>query len=187
MFNLGHEVVGLVERIKNRLGVYLLLDCSSSMEGEPIEAVRQGIRALLFELRQDYQVSSCAWVSAFCFHSVAQRMSPLLPLQAFREPKIVAGGTSLFGEALQLLLECLVSENAGGEGWRPLVFVFTDGRFCDDWQENAQKLCQQALVIACCAGSQGAKQSLHKLTDRLLMLNTVAPGDFAAHFELIGS
>lgn len=33
-----------------RLPVYLLLDCSGSMMGEPIEAVRQGVKALLSEL-----------------------------------------------------------------------------------------------------------------------------------------
>ena len=34
-----------------RLPVYLLLDCSGSMSGEPIEAVKQGIKALLSELK----------------------------------------------------------------------------------------------------------------------------------------
>ena len=32
-----------------RLPVYLLLDTSGSMNGEPIEAVRQGVKALLTE------------------------------------------------------------------------------------------------------------------------------------------
>ena len=36
-----------------RLPVYLLLDCSGSMSGEPIEAVKQGIKALLSELEND--------------------------------------------------------------------------------------------------------------------------------------
>ena len=33
-----------------RLPVYLLLDCSGSMMGDPIEAVRQGVKALLLDL-----------------------------------------------------------------------------------------------------------------------------------------
>ena len=40
-----------------RLPVYLLLDCSGSMTGEPIEAVRQGVKALLSELRGDPQAT----------------------------------------------------------------------------------------------------------------------------------
>ena len=38
-----------------RLPVYLLLDCSSSMMGEPIEAVRQGVETLINELKNDPQ------------------------------------------------------------------------------------------------------------------------------------
>ena len=38
-----------------RLPVYLLLDTSGSMMGEPIEAVRQGLRALVADLRGDPQ------------------------------------------------------------------------------------------------------------------------------------
>ena len=34
-----------------RLPVYLLLDCSGSMTGEPIESVRQGIKMLVNELK----------------------------------------------------------------------------------------------------------------------------------------
>ena len=33
-----------------RLPVYLLLDCSGSMGGEPIEAVRAGTRSLVMDL-----------------------------------------------------------------------------------------------------------------------------------------
>ena len=36
-----------------RLPVYLLLDTSGSMFGEPIEAVHQGVRALLDDLKSD--------------------------------------------------------------------------------------------------------------------------------------
>jgi uncharacterized protein YegL len=36
-----------------RLPVYLLLDTSGSMHGEPIEAVKNGMQILLSTLRQD--------------------------------------------------------------------------------------------------------------------------------------
>ena len=47
-----------------RLPVYLLLDCSGSMSGEPIEAVKQGIKALLTELKGDPQALETACLSA---------------------------------------------------------------------------------------------------------------------------
>ena len=37
-----------------RLPVYLLLDCSGSMHGDPIEAVEMGLRALRSDLQSDH-------------------------------------------------------------------------------------------------------------------------------------
>ena len=39
-----------MSNFSRRLPVYLLLDCSGSMMGEPIEAVKQGIKVLVFIL-----------------------------------------------------------------------------------------------------------------------------------------
>ena len=50
-----------------RLPVYLLLDCSGSMMGEPIEAVRQGVKALLSELKGDPQALETAYLSVITF------------------------------------------------------------------------------------------------------------------------
>ena len=43
-----------------RLPVYLLLDCSGSMSGEPIESVRQVIKMLVNELKGDPQALETA-------------------------------------------------------------------------------------------------------------------------------
>ena len=67
-----------------RLPVYLLLDCSGSMSGEPIEAVKQGIKALLTELKGDPQALETACLSVITFNSTARQISPLtelMPLQ----------------------------------------------------------------------------------------------------------
>ena len=41
----------MAEFVGRRLPVYLVLDTSGSMTGEPIEACRQGVKALLSDLR----------------------------------------------------------------------------------------------------------------------------------------
>ena len=43
----------MAEQQGRRLPVYLVLDCSGSMAGEPIEAVRSGVKTLLGDLRGD--------------------------------------------------------------------------------------------------------------------------------------
>lgn len=57
-----------------RLPVYLLLDCSGSMFGEPIEAVRQGLKALLSELRGDPMALETAYLSVITFESIANQV-----------------------------------------------------------------------------------------------------------------
>jgi len=45
-----------------RLPIYILIDCSGSMCGEPIEACRQGLKALLADLRSDPQALETAYL-----------------------------------------------------------------------------------------------------------------------------
>ena len=46
-----------------RLPVYLLLDTSGSMYGEPIEAVKNGVQTLISTLRSDPYALETAYIS----------------------------------------------------------------------------------------------------------------------------
>ena len=63
-----------MEGYGRRLPVYLLLDCSGSMSGEPIEAVRQGIATLISDLQGDPQALETAYLSVITFDSSAQQV-----------------------------------------------------------------------------------------------------------------
>ena len=90
-----------------RLPVYLLLDCSGSMMGEPIEAVRQGVKALLSELRGDPQALETAYLSVITFDSTARQITPLTELMQFKEPELNASGATALGGALKVLMDCV--------------------------------------------------------------------------------
>lgn len=60
-----------------RLPVYLLLDTSGSMHGEPIEAVKNGVQTLLTTLKQDPYALETAYVSVITFDSTARQAVPL--------------------------------------------------------------------------------------------------------------
>ena len=120
-----------------RLPVYLLLDCSGSMYGEPIEAVKNGVQVLVSTLRQDPYALETAYLSIITFDSSAKQVTPLTELAAFQQPNIEANGCTALGEALALLATKVDQEvtkttpEQKGD-WKPLVFIMTDGVPTDD-------------------------------------------------------
>ena len=80
-----------------RLPVYLLLDTSGSMYGEPIEAVKNGVQTLVSSLRQDPYALETAYLSVITFESSAQQITPLTELSAFQQPNLSAGGCTAMG------------------------------------------------------------------------------------------
>ena len=177
-----------------RLPVYLLLDCSGSMVGEPIEAVKQGVKALLSELHGDPQALETAYLSVITFDSSARQIIPLTELMLFKEPDIQAGGATALGGALNVLIDCIKTEvhkstETQKGDWRPLVFILTDGSPTDIEEFNkAAKLLttvKTANIIACAAGSSANTSYLKQITENVLMMNTLSAGDMAQFFAWV--
>lgn len=175
-----------------RLPVYLLLDCSGSMGGEPIEAVREGIRSLVTDLKGDPQALETAYLSVITFSETAQQALPLTELMRFEDPAIEASGTTALGAALKLLRECIEREvrksSAEQKGdWKPLVFILTDGIPTDAWKEEAQLLRRSnpANIVACAAGAYANTAVLQEITDNVVVMNSLSAGDLARFFAWV--
>ncbi|MBP0020578.1 MAG: VWA domain-containing protein [Cyanobacteria bacterium SBLK] len=180
--------------MSRRLPVYLLLDCSGSMSGEPIEAVRQGLKALLSELQGDPMALETAYLSVITFDSTAYQVSPLTDLMLFQEPRIQASGSTSLGAALNLLEQCIdrevrKSSDIQKGDWKPLIFLMTDGMPTDRWEKAADRIKRKrpGNIIACAAGSNADENTLKRITEIVVKLNNLQPDTLKAFFQWVSS
>jgi uncharacterized protein YegL len=177
-----------------RLPVYLLLDTSGSMYGEPIEAVRNGVQVLVSTLRQDPYALETAYLSIITFDSSAKQVTPLTELSTFQEPTIEANGCTALGEALSLLASCVDREvtktTAEVKGdWKPLVFIMTDGVPTDDLTKGLEEFRKRKFgtVVACAAGSGADTNTLRQITENVVALDTADSGTIRAFFKWVSA
>ena len=176
-----------------RLPVYLLVDVSGSMHGEPIESVKNGLQMLVAALRKDPQALETAYLSVITFGSSAQQITPLTELSTFQLPEITAGGCTVLGEALKLVCKCRDNEvtktTATTKGdWRPMVFILTDGVPTDDPTEGISEFrARKWGASVCCAAGPGAdKNLLDKITPECVVeLATADQATLSAYFKWV--
>jgi uncharacterized protein YegL len=177
-----------------RLPVYLLLDTSGSMHGEPIEAVKNGVQVLVSTLRQDPYALETAYLSVITFNSGAQQLVPLTELSSFQTPELSANGATALGGALRLLAERVDVEVAKSTAevkgdWKPIVFLMTDGSPTDDLQAgiNEFKKRKFGMVIACAAGQAANTNTLKNITETVVQLDTADSATIKAFFKWVSA
>ncbi|MEO7769082.1 MAG: VWA domain-containing protein [Ferruginibacter sp.] len=175
-----------------RLPVYLLLDTSGSMNGEPIEAVKNGVQVMISSLRQNPQAIETAFISVIGFGTAATELIPLTDLSSFQMVDLKAGGTTSLGAALSLVAAKIDSEVAKTTidqkgDWKPLVFIMTDGIPTDNWQQGLDEFKKRktAYTVACAAGSGADTKILKQITDNVVSLDTASSHGISKFFAWV--
>ena len=179
-----------------RLLVYLLLDTSGSMQGEPIQAVNSGMETLVGALRQDPYALETVHLTVITFDAEAKTIVPLTALEDVVLPQITTprSGPTHLGAALKMLFGQVArdvikgSEETKGD-WAPYLFVMTDGKPSDTqlYKEQCAAVRQAgfASVVGCAAGPQAKEDDLRPLCDHVVRLDTMDSGAFVKLFQWV--
>ena len=181
-----------------RLPVYILLDTSGSMRGEPIHSVNVGLQSMLSALRQDRYALESVYLSVITFDIEAKVYLPLTPLDQVQIPDLDVPnvGATFMGAALELLAQEVQqnvqkSSNDVKGDWRPLLFLMTDGSPSDvyAYQQIVPTIKQLnfATIVACAAGPKAKTESLLQLTDQVVVLDTMDSNSFASFFKWVSA
>ena len=176
-----------------RLPIYILVDTSGSMRGEPIEAVKNGLQLLHMTLRRDPYALETAYISVITFGSSVEQVVPLTEVAFFQPPTLVAGSGTPLGGALRKVAECAdvevkkSTESEKGD-WLPLVFLMTDGRPGDNLQKGIAEFQKRkwGTVVAC--GTDTADfDALRRISETVVRLSQANTASIAAFFKWVSA
>lgn len=179
-----------------RLPVYFLLDTSGSMFGEPIQALNNALSGMVNTLRTDPQALDSLWLSIITFDREVKEIVPLTELVQFRLPEITCpqSGPTNTGAALAFVMDRVNkdilrgSETQKGD-WKPLLFIFTDGKPSDIALYREQiaevKKFNFGAVVGCAAGHLANDALLKELTDNVVHLDSADSQTLKAFFKWV--
>jgi uncharacterized protein YegL len=171
--------------MNRRLPVYILIDCSESMIGEGLTAVRAGVTQMLSVLRQDPHALETAYISIISFGASAQVLVSLTEITNVHEPKLILSQGTALGAAIDLLTqqiskEVIKSSDKSKCDYRPIVILLTDGQPTDNWRSAKKRFDDKIgknvanfYVVGC--GQAIDYKSLSQISDIVLSLPDMKP------------
>ncbi|NCS06581.1 MAG: VWA domain-containing protein [Microcystis aeruginosa G13-07] len=134
-----------IDNPENRCPVILLLDTSSSMYGDPITELNQGVKILKASIMEDELAALRVEVAVITFDSEVKVVQNFITIDQFIPQKLIASGGTRMGQAIEKALNLLEERKATYrkndiQYYRPWIFLITDGSPTDTWQDAAKRL-----------------------------------------------
>ncbi|WP_058912595.1 vWA domain-containing protein [Entomohabitans teleogrylli] len=171
--------VSFINNNEQRTPLILVLDCSGSMSGEPIEQLNQGLALLENALKTDVIAAKRVRLLVIQYggHDECRILGDWCDAMAFNAPRLEANGLTPTGKAVELALNEIEAEKqrlkqAGVAYTRPWLFLMSDGVPTDLW-EGAAEYCR-------------ASQAAHKVAVFPICVGEGASADVMGHFSQHG-
>lgn len=134
----------LAENPSARCACILVLDVSSSMEGQPIHELNQGIRQFYREIKNDEVARYSVEIGIVTFSTGARIIKQINSADGPVPPTLRANGVTCLGEGLNLALNTLSArknlyKQTGVSYYQPWMVLMTDGQPTDEWRAAAQR------------------------------------------------
>lgn len=126
------EAVEFADNPEPRGPCVLLLDTSGSMQGAPITALNEGLKAFKDDLAKDTLASRWVEVAVVTFDREVKVVQDFVTADQFQPPTLVSTGSTHMGSAIHKALDMIQARKEqykanGVAYYRPWVFLITDG------------------------------------------------------------
>ncbi len=126
------------EGLEARCALVILIDCSLSMDGEPLAQVNAGLKTLFGELQQDPLAARRCEAAVLSFgQTVETELDFTVVSKLPQAPQLSARGNTPMGEAILSAIDMVqtkkqVYKAEGRSYYRPWIFMLTDGMPTDE-------------------------------------------------------
>ena len=153
------------ENPEPRVPCTLILDVSTSMRGEPIKQLNEGLICYKNELLADPLASKRVEISVITFATEVATLVEFTTCEKFSPPKLAAKGRTHMGMAVNKAIDSLEVrkrqyKESGISFYRPWLFLITDGGPNDPKWKSAAKRCVEGDIAKSfsmfCVGVEGA-------------------------------
>ncbi|MCC6794425.1 MAG: hypothetical protein IT366_04845 [Candidatus Hydrogenedentes bacterium] len=128
-----------------RLPVYIVLEYSDSMSAMTLDALYEGLRRFVAQLRSDPEMIEMIWLSVIVYGTNASVAIPLSDVFSIRIPNFQSSKGASLGEALEVLVtqtraETIQRDVSSQGDWGPLIAVIAKTGPTDKWLDHASNL-----------------------------------------------
>ncbi len=177
-----------------RLPIFIVIDVSESMAGDPIIQVEEGMRTIVSELKKDPYALETVYISVIVFAGVPKTLVPLTDIISFYPPRLSIGAGTGYGAVLTHLMTEIknnvkvTTPNQKGD-WKPVVYFMTDGNPTDDytidlgvWERIWQPKTNTVVVSI---GNNSDHEILNKISKNILHFDESDADAYAQFFKWV--